>query len=274
MRSSQQDALSRRTIDATSPQLANIISYPRFASNDYLERINEIRSLGVKSVLCGGRSVIGKVAIAGKGCVSLVLRAKSQNHPTCALKVRRLDANRSDMNREAGLHKIANTVGVGPEIFGHSKNIILMEFVEGLSIIDWFKQDHNVSDPKIVLRVIFDILEQCYLLDKAHLDHGQLTFLDHHVIISEPYKVTLIDFESSSTQRRTSNVTCAAQALLLKGFISKRINDILLIKNEKDWLIQTLKLYKSRQTRASFNKILNLLLVGAKINCHTEKCNR
>jgi len=178
----------------------------------------------------------------------------------CALKVRRLDANRSNMEQEVGLHKIANSVGIGPEIFGHSKNIILMEFVEGLSIIDWITQDDNASDHKIVLRVLLDILEQCYLLDTIHLDHGQLSYLDHHVIISNSYKVTLIDFESSSTRRRTSNVTCAAQSLLLSGFIPRRINDVLFLQNKKERLIKTLRLYKSCQTRASFDKLLHLLL--------------
>jgi putative serine/threonine protein kinase len=204
--------------------------------------------------------VIGNVAIAGKGCVSLVLRAKSQKNDMCAVKIRRLDANRSNMEREVELNKIANSVGIGPAIFGHSKNIILMEFVEGLSIIDWIKGDDNAADPKIVLSILLDILEQCYILDTIHLDHGQLSYLDRHVIVSNSCKVTLIDFESSSTRRRTSNVTCAAQSLLLSGFISRRINVVLFLQNKKERLIEKLQLYKSCQTRASFDELLYLLL--------------
>ena len=78
------------------------------------------------------------------------------------------------MEREVELHKMANSVGVGPEIIGHSKNTILMDFVEGLSIIDWMKQDNNIVESESVLRVSIDILEQCHLLDTIHLDHGQL----------------------------------------------------------------------------------------------------
>lgn len=259
-RSFQQNSLSHGSIEATSPQLANIISYPRFDNIGYIERISEIQELGIKFVICGGRSVIGKVAIAGKGCVSLVLRAKSQNNNICALKVRRLDANRSNMEREVELHKIANSVGVGPEILGYSKNIILMEFVEGLSIMDWIARDDNATDPKIILSILLDILEQCYLLDTIHLDHGQLSYLAHHVIISNSYKATLIDFESSSTRRKASNVTCAAQSLFLSGFISTRINDVLFLQEKKERLIKILQLYKSCQTRASFDKLLQLLL--------------
>jgi putative serine/threonine protein kinase len=187
------------------------------------------------------------------------MRAKSQKNDMYALKIRRLDANRSNMEREVELNKIANSVGIGPEIFGHSKNIILMEFVEGLSIIDWITRDDNAADPKIVLSVLLDILEQCYLLDTIHLDHGQLSYLDRHVIISNSYKVTLIDFESSSTRRRTSNVTCAAQSLLLSGFISRRITDVLFLQKKKERLIEKLQSYKSCQTRASFDELLYLL---------------
>ena len=260
MRSLQQNDLSHNSINIGSSEIINIISYPRFDNKGYLDRMAEMESLGIKFVLCGGRSQIGKIAIAGKGCVSLVLKAISQNNSPCALKIRRMDANRSDMEREVELHKMANSVGVGPEIIGHSKNIILMEFVEGLSIIDWIKQDNDIVESESVLGVSIDILEQCYLLDTIHLDHGQLSYLDHHAIISNSNNASLIDFESSSTQRRPSNVTCATQSLLLSGFISKRINNILGLQNKKEQLIQTLKLYKSCQTRENFEKIIDLLI--------------
>ncbi len=263
IRSVQQSGSLCSSID--SPQLANIISYPSFNNNAYLERITELKTLGVESIMFGGRSLIGKVAVMGKGCVGLVLRAETQNHNTVALKVRRIDANRTDMKREAELQKIANLAGVGPEIFGYTKNIILMGHVEGLSIINWIKQDDNISDRNLVLKVISDILEQCYLLDEAHLDHGQLSNLDHHVIISEALKVTIIDFESSSTQRKISNVTSAIHSLLLSGFVARRITDSLSLsslQNYQEMLIQALKLYKLHRTRECFDRILHTLLEG------------
>jgi putative serine/threonine protein kinase len=259
-KSFQQNGLSQISINADSPHLVNIICYPSFDNSEYLVRLDEIRSLGVRYIVLGGRSVLGKIAIAGKGCVSLVLKAKFRDQTSCALKVRRLDANRISMEREAELHKIANSAGVGPKIIGNSKNIIIMEFIDGLSIIDWIRQERNVSDHRIVLKIVFEILEQCYLLDRAHLDHGQLSHLNRHVIVSRSHDVTLIDFESSSIQRRTANVTSAAQSLLLSGSISKRINDRLSLHNKKEKLIYALKLYKTCQTRKSFDKILDVLL--------------
>jgi putative serine/threonine protein kinase len=259
-RSFQQNDLLQTSINADSPYLVKIICYPSFDIGEYNIRLNEIRSLGVRSVVLGGRSVLGKIAIAGKGCVGLVLKAKFRDRSICALKVRRLDANRISMEREAELHKIANAAGVGPKIFGNSKNIIIMEYIDGLSMIDWIRHEENVSNRRIVLRIIIDILEQCYLLDRAHLDHGQLSHLDNHIIVSRSYDVTLIDFESSSTDRRTANVTAAAQSLLLSGSIAKRLNDNMSLEKKKERLIFALKSYKLCQTRANFDRILDIVL--------------
>ena len=259
MRSFQRRDILPNKIDIGSYELGSIISYPRFDNIEYNDRLNEIYSLGINFAIHGGRTKIGKVAIAGKGCVSVVIKIQAENK-ICALKIRRTDANRSSMDREATLQKIANSAGIGPEIIRYSKNLIVMEFVEGFSIINWIKQDQNIADADRVRSVIVNILEQCYSLDRACLDHGQLSCLAHHVIISKSYTANIIDFESSSTQRKVSNVTCAAQSLLLSGLISKRINKVLHLENKRENIIQKLKAYKSYQTRMNFDKILYMLI--------------
>jgi putative serine/threonine protein kinase len=260
MTSFQQSDILSNKIDIDSYELANIISYPKFDNIEYNDRLNEIFLLGINFAIHGGGTKIGKVAIAGKGCVSVVIKIQAENR-ICALKIRRTDANRSSMDREATLHKIANSVGIGPEIIRHSKNLIVMEFVEGSSIINWIKQDQNIADPDKVRSVILSILEQCYVLDRACLDHGQLSCLHHHVVISKSNTANIIDFESSSIgRRRASNVTSAAQSLLLSGLISKRINKVLGLENKRENIIQKLKAYKSYQTRVNFEKILDMLI--------------
>jgi putative serine/threonine protein kinase len=255
----QLNDLSRNSFNPLSPELFDIISYPRFEVKEYLDRIKEIESFGVKSIISSGRLEIGRFEITGKGCVGLVVRSKSHDNRICALKIRRVDANRCDMHQEVRLHTIANSVGIGPKILDHSRNVILMEFVEGLSIADWIEREDNIADSETVLRVVSDILKQCHVLDKIHLDHGQLSYLNHHVIISKSAGVTIIDFESASELRRTSNVTCASHSLLLGGCISEKINDILCLQNKKERLIHALKLYKLSQSGENFEKILYLL---------------
>ena len=59
-------------------------------------------------------------------------------------------------------------------------------------------------------KTVKKVLEDCYRLDQLGLDHGELSNISKHVIVGK--KTTLIDFESSSTNRRVSNVTSACQA--------------------------------------------------------------
>jgi len=68
------------------------------------------------------------------------------------------------------------------------------------------------------------ILEDCYSLDRIGLDHGELSNLSKHVIVGR--KITVIDFESSSTDRKVSNVTSATQALCIGSGISKIIGRV------------------------------------------------
>jgi putative serine/threonine protein kinase len=252
---SQQSQIFSNKISISSPELATIISYPRLTDKEYVNRLKELHSLEIRYILPAGRLKIGKIPIAGKGCVSLVLKAEIKNK-ICALKIRRTDANRKTMEREMSLHQIANSAGVGPNIFRYSDNYILMEFIDGLSIIDWVKQRSITADQ--VRNVATAILQQCYNLDRAHIDHGELSCLDRHVIVSKSNTANIIDFESSSTQRRTSNVTAAAQSLFLNGPISKRINELVhFTKREK--IIQELKIYKWNQTKTNFHNILSVV---------------
>src|SRR5919198_4172295 len=171
-RLSQRISLYRNEIDIRSPELANIISYPDFSLGEYSSRLNEISSFGITHFFPTGRTRIGKMPIAGKGCVSIVLKVRAKNK-ICALKIRRTDANRYTMKREAYLQEIANSVGVGPALFRSSENLIIMEFIDGLSMVDWIKKQDISADEAHNLAV--SILEQCYNLDAAQIDHGQLS---------------------------------------------------------------------------------------------------
>jgi putative serine/threonine protein kinase len=101
------------------------------------------------------------------------------------------------------------------------------------------------------------VLEQCYCLDKAGLDHGELSRLDRHIIISD--RPCIIDFESASTARKTCNVTAAAQSIFLHGAVAGMVKKMLRADREKALL--TLKVYKRDQTRANFDAVLSSLPV-------------
>ena len=191
-------------MDKNSAELAFIISYPHYSDIEYIHRLKEIHSLGITSILLEGDIKIGKINIAGKGTVGLILKAKVKSE-ICALKVRRTDANRKTMDREAVLLKIANSAGIGPKLIRYSNNFIMMEFIDGLTIIDWIMQKNIAIEQ--VLKVVLTILNQCYMLDRSQIDHGELNRLDRHIIVSKSDTASIIDFESASIQRKTCNVT-------------------------------------------------------------------
>jgi putative serine/threonine protein kinase len=249
----QQNASYSDELDIRSPRLAPIISYPHFSECEYKDRIIEMESLGITSIILGGKTIIKSTPVAGKGCVGIVVKAKARG-AVCALKIRRTDADRKTMDNEARFHKIANSVGVGPRLEGQTKNLIAMEFVPGQSIVHWVAYTTKMK----MRRVARAILEQCFRLDRAGLDHGELSTLERHVIVSD--RSHIIDFESASTTRKTSNVTAAAQSIFLYGTVASRVQKIL-GDTDREKVILALRTYKQSQTRANFDSALGSLLI-------------
>ena len=77
-----------------------------------------------------------------------------------------------------------------------------------------------------------------------------------HVIVGN--KITIIDFESSSTKRRVSNVTSATQAFYIGSRISKTVSRIYKIP-KKEKIISALRSYKQDQNKENFESLLNVL---------------
>jgi putative serine/threonine protein kinase len=248
----RQKASFSNELDIRSQELVPLICYPHFSESEYNDRIAEMESLGVASIALGGGTTINGSRVVGKGQVGLVLRAKYGNK-TCALKIRRIDADRKNMDDEVRFLKIANDAGVGPRLEGHTKNLIAMEFIDGQSIVDWVEG----AAKSRLLRMTRSVLEQCYSLDRAGLDHGELSRLNRHVIVlDKPY---IIDFESASTIRKTSNVTAAAQSIFLHGAVAGIVKTKL--KADREKVLLALKIYKRQQTRANFDAVLDSLPV-------------
>src|SRR5215218_9318753 len=255
MLSQQNVSFLDEELDIRSSRLIPLISYPHFSGREYKDRIIEMESLGITSIILGGKTIVNGAHIAGKGCVGIVVKAKSESK-VCALKIRRTDADRKTMDNETRLHKMANSAGVGPILEGYPKNLIAMEYVSGQSIIDW--AGNNKAAKSKIRIVATDVLEQCFSLDAAGLDHGELSRLARHVIISDrPY---IIDFESASTTRKTCNVTAAAQSIFLYGVVANKVKKILGNTDREKSIIHALRTYKHFHTRANFEAVLDSLL--------------
>jgi putative serine/threonine protein kinase len=235
---------------------SKILGYPKATSRQIKSRINELEKLKIKSISFVGPTTIGSLSILGKGYVGVVVLAK-KNNKLVALKIRRTDSQRKEMKNEADLLKLVNSVNVGPKMLVASKNFLVMEYLEGVKISDWVYLLKGAGSAKKLKSTIRKILEDCYRLDQLGFDHGELSNISKHVIVSKT-KSTLIDFESSSTKRRPSNVTSITQAFFIGSGIAKKAQKI--YKNSsKDQIISALKQYKQEKTRESFNKLLKTL---------------
>jgi len=235
---------------------STILGYPKFTKRQINSRILELEKLKIKSVSFTGTTTIGKLRILGKGYVGVVVLAKRGNKKV-ALKIRRLDSQRSEMKSEAKLLKLVNTVNVGPKLFDYSKNFVVMEYLEGEKIINWIKSLNGTGSTKKLKATIKTVLEDCFRLDQIGFDHGELSSISKHVIVGDT-KSTLIDFESSSTKRRVSNVTSITQAIFIGSGIAKKVQRVYKIPS-KEKIIEVLRSYKQEQSRDSFEELLKIL---------------
>jgi putative serine/threonine protein kinase len=239
----------------TEPPYSDIWVYPKGTKAQIKSRIKELKSLGVESISFQGELQVGTINILGKGYVGIVVLGKI-GRKKIAIKIRRNDSPRKNLKREAVLLKIINKHKIGPKLVASSKNFLVMEYLDGEKIGDWVDSLKKKGNSPQLKTVIKKILEDCYSLDRIGLDHGELSNLSKHVIVGK--KITVIDFESSSTDRKVSNVTSATQALCIGSGISKIIGRIYKIP-KKQKMITVLRRYKQEGTRESFENLLSVL---------------
>jgi len=197
--------------------------------------------------------------VLGKGHSGIVVKVNTNKGKNLALKIRRVDSRRRNSNNEAKFMVIANSLNIGPKLIDSKKNFILMEFIEGQKISTWLEHYAYMKTPgnkETTKKALNNLMEQCYLLDRLYLDHGELTRIDNHVIVSEN-RVSILDFESSSVNRKTTNVTSIIQSLFFSGIISKRVKDIMDFSNSSSNLLRYLKKYKNDQNKENFERIVS-----------------
>ena len=228
-----------------------ILAFPKVKESEIKNRIVELKKLGISHVSFTGPLQIDKCHILGKGYVGMVILAKKSGN-NVALKIRRADSPRKNMSDEARLLKIANKINIGPKFIKNSKNFLIMEFIDGEKIIDWAKKSKTKS--KQLCPVITNVLRECYLLDNVGLDHGELSTIDKHVIVGKN-RNTIIDFESSSTKRVSSNVSAATQAIFIGTGLAKIIRKKIQVPR-RDKIIRLVRNYKKLRTQESFDDLV------------------
>lgn len=229
---------------------ASILCYPLVTKTELRKRVVELKKLGIAALEFTGEKQVLKVRVLGKGCVGLVTIAYKDDEKV-ALKIRRTDADRASMRWEATMLRKANVMSVGPRFLGVSKDFLVMQLVQGALLPKWLEEGVGKMQTQRVLR---DVLEQCWRLDMAGLDHGELSHAPKHVIVTVEDKAFIVDFESASVVRRSSNVTSVCQYLFISEF-SRKVAETLGYRDKKS-MISALRHYKEDVNRKNFQKVL------------------
>ena len=229
---------------------ASILCYPRVTDPELNKRLRELEQLGIEALIFTGSKQVLNVHVLGKGCVGIVTLA-CRDRAKVALKIRRVDADRSGMQREAELLRKANLASVGPRLLGVSEDFLLMQFIDGELLPEWLERQINGSEVKKVLR---DVLEQCWRLDTAALDHGELSHAPKHIIVNKRNRPFIVDFETASVGRRPSNVTSICQFLFMGGIADKVFEKI--GEKDKKTIRAALRDYKRLRSGEEFGRVL------------------
>lgn len=235
---------------------ASVLCYPKASEAELQKRLKELREHNIKAVEFTGKASVLNLPVLGKGFVGIVVAAYL-NEQRVALKIRRVDADRLGLQHEAQMLAKANVVEIGPKLGAVSNNFLLMQLIDGALLPEWLITHKKKAH---VRRALNDVLEQCWKLDIAGLDHGELSKATKHIIVDKQHKPWIVDFETASVNRRTANVTSACQFLFISGGgVAKAVADVL-GERKREKIIQNLKLYKNDRTRENFKRVMHVCL--------------
>ncbi len=254
----EEEAAMVRVVSLDSEEAATILSYPRIDDKVARSRAEELKKLGVEAIILEGeRRLTPGIPVLGKGFSSVVVKAVL-NGQVVVIKVRRLDSRRGSLEREGELLRQAYLVGAAPRPFHVHRDFIIMQFIDGIELGTWIK-GLDLYSKEHITTFLRDALERARALDKAGIDHGELSRPLHHVILSlNEGRTYIIDYESSSTARKPRNVTSLASGLMLKpSAYSAKLRALLHINTAE--AIEALRAYKRHPTDDSFHALLKAL---------------
>jgi putative serine/threonine protein kinase len=151
----------------------------------------------------------------------------------------------------------ANSVDVAPKLMASSKNFLVMQLIDGSLLPNWLKTNR---DKAVVKRVLGEVLSQCFRLDQAGLDHGELSKAPKHLLVDKEDRVFIVDFETASVERRVANVTSVCQYLFAGNSSTSKILAEVFGERNRLELIDVLKAYKKSRTRENFEGLLEFCL--------------
>lgn len=234
-------------------RLKAVLSYPHFKERHYRRVLGGLRRLGVEGIEPKGASEVCGVKVLGKGCVGVVV-AGLRGGGRVAVKVLRTDANRASLKGEAASLRVANSEGVGPPLIGQDGPVLVMGYIEGTFLSQWLREPHPEGR---VASVLMTLLAQCRRLDRAGLDHGELSEAKKHIIVDRQGVPHIIDFETASQNRTCRNLTSMVNYLFFKDSMSALTSGFL--RPGKEELRGALRAYRKERSDGAYRSLMCLL---------------
>ena len=235
---------------------ASIVCYPRTNPTEIYHRLEEMQKHRITSIEFVGKTNASNIPVLGKGYVGVVVVA-NVNGQKVALKMRRIDADRLDFTHEAEMLQKANAIGVGPKFIAVSNNFLLSQLIDGDLLEDWLQTRREKG---LIRKVLVDILEQCWILDEAGIDHGELSKAPKHLLVDKTDKPFIVDFETASIMRKVINVTSVCQFLFMGNSRAAKMLEGVFGKKNRLTLISGLKKFKKNTNRKNFEDLLDICL--------------
>lgn len=237
--------------EALDSNVGKFLCWPVFDQEVAEERVSQLKDLYIDSISLGGPHGVLGYPILGKGHVGVVIRALYEGREV-ALKCRRTDSDRATMDNEARLLMKANEAGVGPLVYAHSRDFIIMEKLEGPYFGDWVNE--NIEKREEIKKKISVIIGIARKLDTARIDHGELTKIRRHYIVTEDGP-RVIDFESASLGRAPQNLTCTVQSMFLQTRFARVLAEAYPMP-DKNELLKVLRRYKESPNEENYTGVL------------------
>ncbi len=239
--------------EAKGTRVGDFLCWPVYDEEVFDARLVQLRELGVESIALGGPHTILTKPILGKGHAGIVIRAMHSGVEV-ALKCMRTDVNRT-MEYEARILGRVNEVGLGPRMFGFSEDFLVMEKIEGLYFGDWTRE--NMGNRELVRDYVLRVIDIAYRLDMAGVDHGELTKIRRHYIVTEEGP-RVIDFDSGSLGRVPQNLTATVQSLFMHTTFAGVLSKVYRMP-DRDELLAALRRYKEEPGEESYHALLDVV---------------
>ncbi len=222
-------------IEADDDYTRFILCFPREQCSEriLLERINNLKMLGVSGFVEYGRNLFG-YRVLGKGYSSITVLGYHNEYGKVVVKVRRLDSRRRSLEYEGMIMDYLSPTLIPPLIYGYSRDFIVMEYIDCPSIIDVLRRNNDS-----LRKMLFRILASLYLVDMLAIDHGELNRPSSHMYICPNGQVRIIDWESARLSFKPHNLTMFMSYLF---FRSRLINIDGMLRKK---LLYILRLYKN-----------------------------